>query len=131
MGAFIPNVTSRSGCAYGRSRNRMRSTMVKTAVVAPTRSALVPAAIRNGAGAAIPNCRITFRTESTGLNTEVTSNPMGLFVSPPLRAGSYVVEVQATGFDTAAKRVRLDLSERVDLEFELTVGAISSKVVVQ
>ena len=87
--------------------------------------------VRDLSGAAIPNSKVSLRSEATGLSTEVTSNPTGLFVSPPLRVGTYVVEVRATGFDAAAKRVRLDVSERLDVDFELTVGAISSTVVVK
>ena len=41
MGAVRPTDTSRSSCAYGSGRNRIRSTTLNTAVVAPMPSASV------------------------------------------------------------------------------------------
>src|ERR1700681_4151954 len=40
-GAMTPNETKRSSCGYGKLRNKMRSTTLKTAEVAPTPTANV------------------------------------------------------------------------------------------
>ncbi len=86
--------------------------------------------IHDPSGAAIPNVRVTLKNQSTGLSTDAATNSDGLFVSPPLRAGTYVVEVRAAGFDTVAKRVQLDLSERLEVDFSLAVGTVSETVAV-
>src|SRR5260370_1616222 len=80
---------------------------------------------RSGGG--IPAVHVKITDESTGLATEVATNPTGLYVSPPLRAGTYVVEVRASGFESAAKRVQLDLSQRFEVDFDLAVGAVRSE----
>ena len=87
--------------------------------------------VRDPSGAAIPRVQVMLKDEATGLTTEVATNQAGLFVSPPLRAGSYVVEVRAKGFETAARRVQLDVSIRREVDFDLTVGALSETVAVK
>src|SRR5579872_2014386 len=87
--------------------------------------------VHDPTGAAIPGVQVSIKDESTGLSTQVTTNQDGLFVSPPLRAGSYVVQVQAKGFEPAAKRVHLDLSQRLEVDFDLTVGAITESIAVK
>ena len=61
--------------------------------------------VRDSSGGGIPAVHVKIADESTGLATEVATNPTGLYVSPPLRAGTYVVEARASGFEAAAKRV--------------------------
>src|SRR5713226_6062645 len=78
--------------------------------------------VRDSSGGGIPAVRVKITDESTGLATEVATNPTGLYVSPPLRAGTYVVEARASGFEAAAKRVQLDLSQRFEVDFDLVVG---------
>src|SRR5215467_5632198 len=80
--------------------------------------------VRDTSGGGIPSVQVTVRDEDTGLSTEISTNSTGLFVSPPLRAGTYVVTVRAKGFESAAKRVHLDLSERLEVDFDLTVGVV-------
>ncbi len=87
--------------------------------------------VRDPSGAGMPGVQLSIRDEATGLATTVATNSAGLYVSPPLRVGTYVVEANAKGFETSAKRVRLDLSERFELDFDLVVGAVSSTVAVK
>ena len=86
--------------------------------------------VRDASGAGIPGVNVTVRDESTGLATGIVTNPTGLYVSPPLRAGTYVVEVRAKGFAAAAKRIQLDVSQRFEVDFDLAVGAVSETVAV-
>jgi len=48
--------------------------------------------VRDPSSAGIPGVNVTVRDESTGLATGIVTNPTGLYVSPPLRAGTHVVE---------------------------------------
>ncbi len=70
--------------------------------------------IRDASGGGIPAVRVKITDESTGLATELSTNPTGLYVSPPLQPG--------------AKRVKLDVSQRFEVDFDLVVGAVSSSV---
>jgi len=99
--------------------------------VAQVDTGTISGLVRDISGGGIPSVQVTVRDEDTGLSTEISTNSTGLFVSPPLRAGTYVVTARAKGFESAAKRVRLDLSERLEVDFDLAVGAVSETVAVK
>ena len=101
------------------------------AVSAQVDTGAISGLVRDPSGAGIPGVQVKLRNEATGLTTEAATNPTGLYVSPPLRAGTYVVEARAEGFEAAAKRVQLDLSQRFEVDFDLVVGAVSSTVAVK
>src|SRR5690349_15001596 len=61
----------------------------------------------SGAGA---RTRVVIRNEGTGITQDVATNEAGLYVSPPLHPGVYVIEVEAAGFERAARRIELDVS---------------------
>ena len=74
---------------------------------------------------------MSISSEGTGQKIELLSNDSGLFLSGPLRPGSYLVEVEAKGFSKAAKRIPLEVNERASLTFVLEVGAVTETVTVQ
>ena len=102
-----------------------------TLALAQVDTGTISGLVHDPSGAAIPGVQVSIRDEATGLATDVTTNEAGLYVSPPLRAGSYVVEAKANGFAPAANRVRLDLSQRLEVDFNLTVGAVNESVAVK
>src|SRR5580704_3979462 len=112
-------------------RNLVLFVTIIGAALAQVDTGTITGLVRDPSGSGIPGVQVTLRDESTGLATEISTNPTGLYVSPPLRAGTYVVEVSAKGFESAAKRVQLDLSERFEVDFDLVVGAVSSTVAVK
>src|SRR5262245_7185224 len=65
--------------------------------------------VRDASGAGAAKVRVALRNEGTGITQDVATNEAGLYVSPPLHPGVYVVEVEAAGFERAARRVQLDL----------------------
>ena len=42
-----------------------------------------------------------------------------------------MVEVAAAGFDSSAQRLRLDVSQRAEINFEMKVGAVTQNIEVQ
>ena len=88
-------------------------------VAAQVDTGTISGLVRDPSGGGIPGVQVTVRDESTGLATTVSTNPTGLYVSPPLRAGTYVVEALAKGFEASAKRVQLDVSQRFEVDFDL------------
>src|SRR2546427_4638715 len=69
--------------------------------------------VRDASGAGAAKVRVTIRNEGTGIAQDAATNEAGLYVSPPLHPGVYVVEVEAAGFERSAKRIELDVSQRV------------------
>lgn len=87
--------------------------------------------VRDASLAVLPNAKITIVNQGTGQSIELATNAQGFYVSPPLRPGQYTVRVDASGFESAAKRVEMDLTQRAVLDFELKVGAVLQQVNVE
>lgn len=87
--------------------------------------------IHDSAGAAVPQAKVSISSEATGQRVELVSNDAGLFLSGPLRPGSYVIEVEAAGFSKAAKRIPIEVNERAAISFTLEVGAVTESVTIQ
>jgi Carboxypeptidase regulatory-like domain len=106
-------------------------TLAFAAAIAQVDTGTISGLIRDPSGAGKPGVHVKLTDQSTDLTTEISTNSAGLYVSPPLRAGTYVVEVRAEGFEPAAKRIQLDLSQRFAVDFDLVVGAVSATVAVK
>ena len=87
--------------------------------------------VRDSAGAVVPEAKVTITNEATSQKVALLSNESGLFLSGPLRPGSYVVEVEARGFSKSAKRIPIEVNDRASLTFSLEVGAVTETVTIQ
>src|SRR5918992_1332066 len=79
------------------------SAQVDTATVAGT--------IRDTSGGVLPGVKVSIVSDATGQRFEVETNSTGIYVSPPLRAGEYVITAAAEGFERSARRAQLDVSQ--------------------
>jgi hypothetical protein len=100
-------------------------------VLAQVDTGIISGAVRDSAGAVVPGAKVTLRNSGTGITLDVASNNDGIYVSPPLRPGDYIVEVEATGFERAAQSLQLAVSQRVSINFDLKVGSVATSVDVQ
>lgn len=101
--------------------------------VAPLAAQIVETGVITGvahdaSGAVVAKAKVTLENTSTGLVTETRTDSSGLFVSPPLAAGSYRVEVQAEGFRTIVQKVRLAVGQRISADSVLTLGKTTETV---
>ncbi|HEX5481774.1 MAG TPA: TonB-dependent receptor, partial [Terriglobia bacterium] len=90
----------------------------------------ISGAVRDKSGAVIPNAQVTIRNVGTGQAQHITTNSTGLFVSLPLYAGQYDVEVVASGFVRETQRVTLSVAQRVETDFTLQLGSVRQTVTV-
>ena len=79
----------------------------------------------------MPSAAVTVSNTGTGYQIRLATNGDGLYVSPPLPAGLYRVEVGLAGFRSAAKEFRLSIGEHPAVDFVLELGAVNESVVVQ
>lgn len=91
-------------------------------------SGVITGTAHDASGAVVATAKVTIENIATGLVTQSQTDSHGLFVSPPLPAGSYRVEVQAEGFHTVAQKVRLDVGQRLATDAVLTLGKTSEVV---
>ncbi|MGH9657540.1 MAG: carboxypeptidase regulatory-like domain-containing protein [Bryobacteraceae bacterium] len=110
---------------------RLSLLLVASTLAAQVDTGTIGGTVRDPSGAGVPKARVVVRHEGTGIHLEIASNEFGLYVSPPLRSGLYVVEVEAQGFERAARRIQLDVSQRVAVDFDLAVGGVGQTVEVR
>src|ERR1700683_1184551 len=85
--------------------------------------------ITDSSGGAVATAKVTITEVSTGEVYAITTNSLGEFVRPALKASTYNVSVTAPGFKTSEQKdVLLKAGERTDVTIVLTVGDIAQTV---
>src|SRR5947208_15880792 len=95
------------------------------AVFAQVDTGSVAGIVKDNGGAVVPSAGITISNTGTGYQVKLATNGDGVYVSPPLPAGVYRVEVSQSGFRPAAKEFRLSIGERPAVDFVLELGAVN------
>jgi uncharacterized surface anchored protein len=57
---------------------------------------VITGTVKEGTGAVLQGAQVTLQNASTGLPTVTTTNGEGIYVSPPLSPGEYVVKITAS-----------------------------------
>jgi hypothetical protein len=85
--------------------------------------------ITDAQGAAVPNAKVTITEDSTGLTTSLQSNDSGSFTRPAMKAGTYTVTVEASGFQKAQqKNVLINPGAYTSTNITLQVGNATQTV---
>lgn len=85
--------------------------------------------VTDSQGAAVPQATVTAKNESTGLNQNVETNDNGEYSLSNLPPGLYTITVSKDGFTTAlTNENRLQIDQKLRLNIQLTVGAVSETV---
>ena len=100
-------------------------------LMAQVDTGIIGGTVRDSTGSVLPDAAVTVLNEGTGQQFEFKGDEGGRYVSPPLRPGVYVVEASAQGFEKMAQRLRLDVNQRAEINFELKVGAVAQSVEVR
>jgi len=85
--------------------------------------------VRDAAGAAIPNARITVRNEESGVSRSTTTNAQGLYRVDNIQAGNSALFVDATGFRRfQLTSFYLGVDRMNEIDARLEVGAATETV---
>lgn len=80
--------------------------------------------------AAVPGATVTVTNANTGLVFTATTNESGVYNFPSLQPGQYRVSAEKPGFKKLLyNEVKLELSDRVTLNFPLEIAALANDVV--
>ncbi|MEO8658832.1 MAG: carboxypeptidase-like regulatory domain-containing protein, partial [Bryobacteraceae bacterium] len=94
-------------------------------------SGSINGSITDSSGATVPGAAVRVINTATGVEYVTKSNSAGYFNSSNLIAGSYRVEVAATGFKGVSyKAVTVDIGSLIRLDVALEVGNVQDKVTV-
>ena len=98
---------------------------------AQTTSTTILGTVTDSTGASVQGAKITARNVGTGVNTETLTTSTGDYALPLLDIGEYEVSVEMSGFKAETKKgVRLQINEKVRVDFGLQVGAQTERITV-
>ena len=87
--------------------------------------------VTDSSGAVVPGAAITVTQQETNIRVTLATNEAGFYSAPGLHPGHYDVAVTREGFQAQRKTgVELRVQDRLEINFTLTVGAMSSEVTV-
>jgi len=85
--------------------------------------------VTDAQSASVPNAKIAVTLLSTGSRSQTTTGPDGLYTIPFLAPGTYKLEAEASGFKRYQRDgLEVNAGERVGLDIEMTIGALSETV---
>ena len=88
-------------------------------------------AITDPSGAVVPSAHVSVKNVQTGVAINLVTDTDGRYVAPTLPIGSYEIQVQAQGFETAVgKNIVLAVGEQREVNISLSVGQMSQQVAV-
>jgi Carboxypeptidase regulatory-like domain len=103
-----------------------------TPAFAQTPEATISGIISDGTGAAVPGATVSAVHAGTGQRLVATTNTEGFYVLRPLPIGSYVVEIELSGFQKYRREgLTLTTGETVALDVSLRLGELAETVTVR
>ena len=87
--------------------------------------------VRDPSGGVIPAATIKVTSLATGVTQDATATNRGTYLVVNLAPGQYLVEGSATGFQTLAQTVALEVGQRGALDLTLPVGGLGETVTVE
>lgn len=88
--------------------------------------------VRDGSGAVVPGAAVVIRSQDTGFTAATESNGVGLYISPTLLPGDYLISASKAGFRTEVfgpVTLQVNITTRVD--FGLHVGPSTETIQVE
>ena len=87
--------------------------------------------VTDPSGAAVPNATVALDSTGTGFKATTQTDAGGVYTFSPVKVGQYTVTVTAPGFVSARRSgVELQVTQRLSVNFNLTVGTVSETLTV-
>ncbi|MGI9167614.1 MAG: carboxypeptidase regulatory-like domain-containing protein, partial [Pyrinomonadaceae bacterium] len=105
--------------------------LTSTAIRAQVTTANIYGNVTDSGGAQLPGAVVTITNDQTSATQSATTNDEGEFTFNFLQVGRYSLSIAASGFkEQTQNAIELTGGQRVRLNYELEVGAITEKVLV-
>ncbi len=104
---------------------------ISSTLIAQTDNGTIRGTVQDSSGAAIGGANITVTNVATGVGTKTITGDAGNYSVPQVRAGTYTVEVEQTGFKKLIREnVRVEVAGVTALDMTLEVGGVTESVTV-
>jgi hypothetical protein len=108
------------------------SVLATSAALAQTSGGIFRGEVRDTSSAVVPQARIIIRSNESGMEAVAESNGEGLYITPTLIPGSYLLSTTKEGFKTELfGPVALPVNQVVRVDFRLEVGGANESVQVE
>ena len=85
--------------------------------------------VEDPVGAVVPDVTVTATDDATNVSVTVRSDQAGRYVFNTLKAATYTVTVEASGFKTLIRsNVVLRVGQQTDVDLTLELGAVTERV---
>jgi hypothetical protein len=101
-----------------------------TSAYAQVDRAIVSGIIRDSGGGILPGATVVVTSLATNVESRQQTSDVGSYQVGNLIPGKYRVDVELSGFKKSSQVVTLEVSQRVRLDVELTVGSFAETVTV-
>jgi outer membrane receptor protein involved in Fe transport len=92
-------------------------------------SSYITGVVTDPSGAAIPGAKVIVTSERTGVKNELSTTSTGLYRSPNLLPGPYLVEAYASGFRPLIRRgLTLEVGQALAIDLKLELGALTQRI---
>ncbi|MBL8175557.1 MAG: carboxypeptidase regulatory-like domain-containing protein [Bryobacterales bacterium] len=102
--------------------------VVAASLLAQVDTGVLSGHVYDNTGAVVPDAQVKLKNLANNYSLVLTTNTAGLYVSPALPTGPYRIDVAHAGFQPQARQLTLNLSERLAVDFSLSVGAVNESV---
>jgi hypothetical protein len=92
------------------------------ALFAQVDTGVITGTLTDPSGAVLAGATVTIRNEATGIETTLSSNSLGQYVSPPLHPGPYSIVAEMRGFRRTVSKIELTLAQRAVVDLSMPVG---------
>jgi len=96
--------------------------------LAQTETGSISGTVRDPTGAVVSGAKVSLRSETNGLTRDTTTNSSGIYIFPSLRPDTYVVTIEATGFEKYVRRLDVVVASANDVSAQLIVGAAATTI---
>src|SRR5262245_25111452 len=104
---------------------------LSVAAAAQSTNASVSGRVTDSSKAVVVDARVVAVRTDTNLRRQTTTNESGAYALTNLPPGTYRIEVEKNGFNkTIRPDVVLHVQDALELDFEMSVGAVSESVTV-
>ncbi|PYQ02005.1 MAG: TonB-dependent receptor [Acidobacteria bacterium] len=87
--------------------------------------------VRDETGAVVPNASVVVTNSATNVASRLKTNAEGAYLAVNLVPGTYLVEVEASGFQKKTDAVILEVGQRARLDLTIGVGGVTEAVTVE
>lgn len=89
----------------------------------------ITGSVTDPSGAGIPDAKVTIKNPATNFTQEVTTAANGNYSVPNLSVGTYTIQVEKTGFQSAkAETVQVNVNTSSRIDIKLAVGDVATVV---